>query len=357
MSPRTGLAGVVLAAGRGERLRPLTDIRPKPLCPIANRPMLDYALDRLAAVVGQGPTNLAVNAHWLADRVADHVGERAHLSIEQPVALGTAGALGALHDWLDGRDVLLTNADSYLTGGLDPLTDGWDGQRIRLLGKETHRASDFGTVRYVGTCLLPWAVVAPLEAVPSGLYELVWRSAAARGGPRPGPDRAGRDRLRSPERLPGRQPARQRRRLGRRPGCGRRGPAGALRRLARRLRRSARAPGRHHPRRQPRPPGHGCGRTGAACDAARTGTRLPPAPGPAMRQLSRSQGRARVGSGHHPMSRGRPRPHAGPMSENTAPQPGSPHPPPRPSPRPPALRQRPLPAASPGCARARCWPA
>jgi hypothetical protein len=178
---RSGLAGVVLAAGRGERLRPLTDIRPKPLCPIANRPLLDYALDRVGVVVGGGAAHVAVNAHWLADQIGEHVGDRAQLSIEQPAALGTAGALGALHDWLDGRDVLLTNADSYLPGGLEVLTDGWDGQRIRLLGKETHQPSDFGTVRYVGACLLPWSAVAPLAAEPSGLYELVWRAAEARG--------------------------------------------------------------------------------------------------------------------------------------------------------------------------------
>lgn len=177
----TGLAGVVLAAGRGERLRPLTDIRPKPLCPIANRALVDLALDRLTDVVGDGATNLAVNAHWLADQLADAVGARAHLSFEQPVALGTAGALGALRDWLDGRDVLLTNADAYLPGGLAALVSGWDGKRIRLLGKDTHQASDFGTVRYVGACLLPWAAVATLAPVPSGLYELVWRAAEARG--------------------------------------------------------------------------------------------------------------------------------------------------------------------------------
>src|SRR5580765_1888454 len=124
---RPGLAGVVLAAGRGERLRPLTDLRPKPLCPIANRPLVDLALGRLTAHTGSGPDQVAVNAHYLSDLLAEYVGDRAQLSFEQPVALGTAGALGALRPWIDGRPVLLTNTDAYLPAGLTELVAGWDG--------------------------------------------------------------------------------------------------------------------------------------------------------------------------------------------------------------------------------------
>ena len=64
-------AGVVLAAGAGTRLRPLTDLRPKALCPVGGRPLVDLALDRLAAEVGGlGPQWLAVNAHHHAARGA-----------------------------------------------------------------------------------------------------------------------------------------------------------------------------------------------------------------------------------------------------------------------------------------------
>jgi MurNAc alpha-1-phosphate uridylyltransferase len=173
------LAGVVLAAGRGQRLRPLTDLRPKPLCPIANRAMLDLALERIAPFAGRGSQRIAVNAHYLAPMIARHVGDRATVSVEQPAALGTAGALGRLRTWLDGRPVIVTNADAYLPGGLQSLVEGWDGVRIRLLGKETGRASDFGTVRYVGACLLPSWAVSPLDDSPTGLYERVWRQALA----------------------------------------------------------------------------------------------------------------------------------------------------------------------------------
>jgi MurNAc alpha-1-phosphate uridylyltransferase len=175
------LAGVVLAAGRGDRLRPLTDLRPKPLCPVANRPLLDLALDRLAPLTGTGADRVAVNAHYRAGELRAHVAGRARVNEEQPEALGTAGALGALRPWLDGRPALVTNADAYLPAGLAPLVEDWDQHRIRLLCRDLGRPADFGTLRYVGACLMPWSLIAPLAAEPSGLYEAVWRRELERG--------------------------------------------------------------------------------------------------------------------------------------------------------------------------------
>src|SRR5215210_2189123 len=97
------LAAIVLAAGAGTRLAPLTRVRPKALCPVGDRPLVDHALGRVEAVVGTGPDRVAVNAHAYADQLAAHVAGRAFVSVEQPVALGTAGALAHLRPWLDGR--------------------------------------------------------------------------------------------------------------------------------------------------------------------------------------------------------------------------------------------------------------
>lgn len=180
-------AGVVLAAGLGRRLRPLTDLRPKALCPVGGTPLLDLALARLAPLTGTGPDHLAVNAHHHGDLVARHVAGRAHLSPEQPEPLGTAGALGQLRPWIDGRDVLLTNADAYLTGALDELAAGFDGERCRLLVRELEpgERGDFmlgdRSTRYIGACVLPWPLVRSLAATPSGLYEALWRELDARG--------------------------------------------------------------------------------------------------------------------------------------------------------------------------------
>jgi MurNAc alpha-1-phosphate uridylyltransferase len=168
-------AGVVLAAGAGTRLRPLTDLRPKALCPVGTVPLLDLALARLDALVEA----VAVNAHHRSEQIVAHVGSRAHVSVEVGEALGTAGALGALRPWLDGRDVLVTNADAYLPGGLGTFAAGWDGERSRLLCGSLDGPGDFPSVRpglrYAGACLLPWRVVSRLRPEPSGLYEVLWR--------------------------------------------------------------------------------------------------------------------------------------------------------------------------------------
>lgn len=178
-------AGVVLAAGSGERVRPLSLLRPKPLFPVASgagvTTLLDRALDELAGAVGGGPDRLAVNAHHLADQVRAHAAGRAHVEVERPVALGTAGALGGLRGWLDGRDVLVLNGDVLLDGpAAAALLDGWDGDRSRLLvvpagGRRVDFTDARGDWRYVGACLLRGEDVARLAAEPTGLYEVLWR--------------------------------------------------------------------------------------------------------------------------------------------------------------------------------------
>jgi NDP-sugar pyrophosphorylase family protein len=167
------IAGVVLAAGAGTRLRPLTDVRPKALCPVGNVPLVDLAVARVAAVAG----DVAVNVHHGREALEAHLQGRVHLSIEEPVALGTAGALGALRDWLAGRPALVVNADAWTPGGVESLVEGWDGERVRLLlaGDDRLRTSS----RVVAS-LLPWAAVEPLQAEPVGLYEVCWEPWAAR---------------------------------------------------------------------------------------------------------------------------------------------------------------------------------
>lgn len=168
---------MVLAAGRGERLRPLTDTMPKPLLRVGSTTLLDAALDRVAQVVAVMPESVAVNAHWLADQIAVHVAGRAHVSIEQPRALGTAGAIGQLRRWLGDRDVFVANADAWYDGDVDvpAFVRGWDATRPRLLVVADPDRPDFsGGWRFAGMSLLPNAIAQTLEPVPSGLYERVW---------------------------------------------------------------------------------------------------------------------------------------------------------------------------------------
>jgi NDP-sugar pyrophosphorylase family protein len=171
-------AGVVLAAGLGTRLRPLSDIRPKALCPVANVPLVDLAMDRVRPVA----PDIAVNVHAGRVLLEEHLaGTGVHVSVEADRPLGTAGALGKLRPWIDGRAVVVTNADAWHRFDLHLLMDGWDGERPRLLVVHDPGLGDFGPWRYVGAALLPWSAVADLEAVPSGLYQHVWVSAEAEG--------------------------------------------------------------------------------------------------------------------------------------------------------------------------------
>lgn len=160
----------MLAAGEGRRLRPLTRVRPKALCPVGNVPLVDLALERL-----DGVTAVAVNVHHHRDAMEAHLHPSVHRSVEEGEALGTAGALGQLRSWLDGRAAVVVNADVWCPGSLGPFVDGWDGERIRLLlvGEDELRPRS-----RVAGALMPWAAVARLEPVPSGLYEVSWRAAA-----------------------------------------------------------------------------------------------------------------------------------------------------------------------------------
>jgi NDP-sugar pyrophosphorylase family protein len=176
------LAGVVLAAGLGTRLRPLTNVLPKALCPVNNVALVDLALDH----VGRLTTDVAVNVHAHREPMERHFAARpaVHLSIEEPEPLGTAGALGRLRDWIDGRPVVVHNADAWHTADLQSqLVEGWDGERLRLLVVSPPRAADgdFGQWWYAGVALLPWHAVAPLEPEPTGLYEVSWRDAYEEG--------------------------------------------------------------------------------------------------------------------------------------------------------------------------------
>jgi NDP-sugar pyrophosphorylase family protein len=180
------LAALVLAAGEGRRLRPITAHVPKALCPVGNVPLLDRVLARLAAHGLAGPADVAVNACYLADAVVDHVGGRAHVSVEPgPHPLGTTGAVTPLRDWIGDRGLLTANADAYLSGsGTDiaALLAGWSGDTVRILVVPAGDSpAEFGDQRFAGFSLLPPSVVAALPAGPSDLILDAWRPAERAG--------------------------------------------------------------------------------------------------------------------------------------------------------------------------------
>lgn len=170
---RDEVAGVVLAAGAGTRLRPLTLELPKAMCPVGNRPLVDRAIERVTPHVG----SVAVNAHGTQAALLEHLRGRVHVSVEEGERLGTAGALGHLRGWIGGRHVLVHNADAFHDDDLLALLDGWSGDQPRLLVRTEDEPSDFGRHRFLGVSLLPASIARTLPDEPCGLNRLVWKPA------------------------------------------------------------------------------------------------------------------------------------------------------------------------------------
>lgn len=124
MRRRPELAALLLAAGRGERLRPLTFEIPKPLLPIAGRPLAAHSLD---ALVAAGCGRIAINLHHLGEAIRATVGASwrgvpIEYSDERRELLGTGGALPPLAAFFAGaRAIVLVNGDSLCRWPLDRL--------------------------------------------------------------------------------------------------------------------------------------------------------------------------------------------------------------------------------------------
>lgn len=128
---------MVLAAGKGLRLRPLTLSRPKPLVEVAGRTMLDGVLDRLAEA---GVADTVVNAHHLGHMIEGHLqgrtSPRIHISRED-VLLETGGGVKRALPLLGDRPFFVINGDVVWRDGKVPalrrLAEAWDGRIMDAL--------------------------------------------------------------------------------------------------------------------------------------------------------------------------------------------------------------------------------
>lgn len=106
------MKAVVLCAGFGTRLAPLTDRLPKPLVPVANRPVLDLVLDRLFAA---GVAEIGINLHHHAERIQAHLAGREGIrTVYEPRILDTGGGVANFRAWIEESGdpaVLLHNSD------------------------------------------------------------------------------------------------------------------------------------------------------------------------------------------------------------------------------------------------------
>ncbi len=119
-TPNTPDHAMVLAAGLGTRMRPVTDGMPKPLVPVAGKPLLDYVLDKLAVA---GVSDAVVNVHYFAEQIERHLaGRRAPritISDERRELLNTGGGVRAALRFLGTAPFFLLNSDTLWIDGVD----------------------------------------------------------------------------------------------------------------------------------------------------------------------------------------------------------------------------------------------
>ncbi len=204
---------MVLAAGLGTRMRPLTDKTPKPLIKVAGKALMDYALDRFA---GAGVKRAVVNVHYLAGQVESHVAERTApeiiISDEREVLLETGGGLKKARAALGEDPVFCANTDAIMVDGDDPggkfeactqlaatwdaaamdallllvpteKTSGYDGRGDfdrSLDGRISLRSGDDAPYVFTGLQILSTALI---DEGPDGPFstKYLWDKAAARG--------------------------------------------------------------------------------------------------------------------------------------------------------------------------------
>ncbi len=104
---------IVLAAGLGTRLRPLTTVCPKPLMPVWGEPMLARVV---ALLRSWGVEDIAVNCHYLHDQVEEWCAANGCRAVYEPEILGTGGVLNPLRDWIGEDDFYLVNGDIVVEG-------------------------------------------------------------------------------------------------------------------------------------------------------------------------------------------------------------------------------------------------
>jgi MurNAc alpha-1-phosphate uridylyltransferase len=197
---------IILAGGRGERMRPLTDTVPKPLLTVAGRSLLERSMDRLIA---HGVTNIVVNVHYLGQQIADRLNGRAHIVREEQL-LDTGGSVKNALPFLGDGPFFVLNGDGLWREKsgtmLERLEMKWNPERMdallllhpihKVIGREATDRGDFfiergGRVRHRSVASLAPYVFASVSVCDARLFEdslegpfsllKLWNRAEARG--------------------------------------------------------------------------------------------------------------------------------------------------------------------------------
>jgi MurNAc alpha-1-phosphate uridylyltransferase len=145
----TPTKAMVLAAGLGTRMRPLTDHMPKPLVSVAGQPLLDHVLDKLARA---GVVEAVVNVHYLPDQIIEHVAGRKQpriiISDERDRVLGTGGGVVKALPLLGDAPFFHVNSDTLWIDGVQPnltrMAAAFNPERMDILLLMAPTASSIG---------------------------------------------------------------------------------------------------------------------------------------------------------------------------------------------------------------------
>lgn len=152
MSNQVPAYAMILAAGRGTRMRPLTDTQPKPMLPVNGQPLIFYHLHKLAAA---GVRHVVINHAWLGNMLQQAIGDggafgvQVHWSAEPQGGLETAGGILHALPHLGGADFIVVNGDvwsDYDYARLQKLTDSRLGHLVLVDNPVHHPQGDFGLI-------------------------------------------------------------------------------------------------------------------------------------------------------------------------------------------------------------------
>lgn len=191
------MKAMILAAGFGTRLRPLTHVLPKPMFPLLGRPLLHHLIDQLSA---SGIHDIAVNIHHLPQKVTEYFGDGGRFGVRlrffrEEKILGTAGGIKAAADFFDDEPFLVINSDIVVNIDLrrviafhrekgsrltlvvrqdvspeqyDPIEIGADGHVAHFVGTSSkHLSGDTTRVMFTGIQIMDSGIIA---RIPEGRF-------------------------------------------------------------------------------------------------------------------------------------------------------------------------------------------
>ncbi len=190
------MKAMVLAAGRGERMRPLTDTTPKPLLLAGGKPLIGHLLEALARA---GILQVVINLSWLAERIRSTLGDGARYGVrisyteEGPIPLETGGGIVNALPLLGAAPFIVVSSDIWTDFDFRSLKlpPGADGQLVLVANPPHHPRGDFGLegervvacdsgrLTYANIGLFRHELFSGCAAVRFPLVEVLQRSVAA----------------------------------------------------------------------------------------------------------------------------------------------------------------------------------